>query len=227
MGKSKISSELKVEYVEEYKAGRISTKTICDKLGVTDKTVRQWINNYDVFGASKIESGSTYSKYTIETKVAAVKDYLNSKGSLIDICSKYRIRSHKQLRTWIKLYNGHKDLRSTGGKGSEIYMTKGRSTTLDERIEIVSYCIAQNKDYTKTMEKYEVSYQQVYSWVSKYEKSGVEGLVDGRGKSKTQEEMTEVERLRAEKKLLQAEIEQKAMEIDLLKKLEELERRRR
>ncbi|MFH5834825.1 helix-turn-helix domain-containing protein [Proteiniclasticum sp. C24MP] len=106
-------------------------------------------------------------------------------------------------------------------------MTKGRSTSLDERIEIVSYCIAHNRDYTATMEKYGVSYQQIYSWVSKYEKNGVEGLVDRRGKSKTQEEMTEVERLRAEKKLMQAEIEQKSMEIDLLKKLEELERRRR
>ena len=38
-------------------------------------------------------------------------------------------------------------------------MTKGRSTTLNERIEIVSYCIAQNKDYTKAMEKYKASYQ--------------------------------------------------------------------
>jgi len=128
---------------------------------------------------------------------------------------------------WIKLYNGHKDLRSTGGKGSEIYMTKGRSTTLNERIEIVSYCIAQNKDYTKTMGKYKVSYQQIYSWVKKYENNGIDGLIDKRGKKKTLEEMTEVERLRATNKLLQSEIEQKSMEIDLLKKLEELERRRR
>jgi len=125
------------------------------------------------------------------------------------------------------LYNGHKDLRSTGGKGSEIYMTKGRSTTLNERIEIVSYCIAQNKDYTKTMGKYKVSYQQIYSWVKKYENNGIDGLIDKRGKKKTLEEMTEVERLRATNKLLQSEIEQKSMEIDLLKKLEELERRRR
>jgi len=153
-------------------------------------------------------------------------DYLDGKLSLNDISVKYRIRSHTQVKDWIKLYNSHIDLRSTGGKGSEIYMTKGRLTTLDERIEIVSYCIAHNRDYTMTIEKYEVSYQQVYSWVSKYKKSGVESLVDRRGKSKTQEEMTEVERLRAKNKLLQAEIEQKAMEIDLLKKLEELERRR-
>jgi len=227
MRKNKIKGYLKAKYVEEYKAGKISVKDICDELGVADQTVRQWIISYDVFGASNIESGSTNAKYTTETKNAAVKDYLDGKGSLKDICSKYRIRNKVQLMRWIKLYNGHKDLRSTGGKGSEIYMTKGRSTTLNERIEIVSYCIAQNKDYTKTMGKYKVSYQQIYSWVKKYENNGIDGLIDKRGKKKTLEEMTEVERLRATNKLLQSEIEQKSMEIDLLKKLEELERRRR
>ncbi|WP_409229480.1 helix-turn-helix domain-containing protein, partial [Gudongella sp. SC589] len=75
--------------------------------------------------------------------------------------------------------------------------------------------------------KYKVSYQQIYSWVKKYENNGIDGLIDKRGKKKTLEEMTEVERLRATNKLLQSEIEQKSMEIDLLKKLEELERRRR
>ena len=33
-------------------------------------------------------------------------------------------------------------------------MTKGRTTTLEERIEIVSYCIANGKDYGATIEKY-------------------------------------------------------------------------
>lgn len=227
MRKSKIHRELKIEYVEKYNAGEISIKDICGKLGATDTTVRVWVKNYKTFGASNIEKGSVNTKYSKETKLAAVRDYLAGKGSLQDICDNHRIRSSKQLRGWIKLYNGHNDLRSIGGKRSEICMTKGRSTTLDERIVIVSYCISLNKDYTATMEKYEVSYQQIYSWVSKYEHKGVEGLVDRRGKSKTQEEMTEVERLRAENKLLQAELEQNAMEIDLLKKLEELERRRR
>jgi len=227
MRKSKIRREIKIEYIEKYNAGEISMNAISKKLGVGLTTIGVWIRNYKTFGASDFEKGSVNTKYSKETKLESVKDYLEGNGSLQDICDKYRIRSTWQLRDWIKLYNGHKELRSTGGKGSEIYMTKGRSTTLDERIEIVSHCIAHNKDYMATMEKYEVSYQQIYSWVSKYEKNGVDGLVDRRGKSKTKEEMTEVERLRAEKKLMQAEIEQKTMEIDLLKKLEELERRRR
>ena len=227
MGKNKVNSSVKIKYVEKYLRGEISIVGICDKLRAGKSTVKRWVRNYKTFGASNVEQGHVNTRYSKELKLTAVQDYLAGNGSLYDVCQKYKIRSHTQLMNWIKLYNGHKTLRSTGGKGREIYMTKGRSTTLDERIEIVSHCIAHNKDYPATMEKYEVSYHQVYSWVSKYEKNGVDGLVDRRGKSKTQEEMTEVERLRAEKKLMQAEIEQKTMEIDLLKKLEELERRRR
>lgn len=36
-------------------------------------------------------------------------------------------------------------------------MAKGKNTTLDKRIEIVSHCIANNKDYGKTMKRYGVS----------------------------------------------------------------------
>lgn len=105
-------------------------------------------------------------------------------------------------------------------------MTKGRATTLDERIEMVSFCLAKGKDYGLTMEKYNVSYQQIYSWVRKYEERGVDGLIDRRGKRKTLDEMSEVERLQAENKMLRAEIERKEMENAILKKLQEIERRR-
>ena len=105
-------------------------------------------------------------------------------------------------------------------------MTKGRVTTLDERIEIISYCIENGKDYGKAVEKYHVYYQQIYNWVKKYEESGVNGLIDRRGKRKPLEEMTDVERLRAELKILEAENKQKEMEIEILKKVQEVERRR-
>ena len=108
---------------------------------------------------------------------------------------------------------------------SEIYMTKGRKTTLDERIEIVSYCIANGKDYGAAIEKYQVSYQQIYSWVHKYEESGLKMLTDRRGKRRPVDEMTEAEQLRAEVKMLVAENRRKEMEIEILKKVQEVERR--
>ena len=104
-------------------------------------------------------------------------------------------------------------------------MTKGRTTTYEERIEIVSFCIEHGNDYTAAIEKYGVSYQQIYSWVKKYNSKGAEGLVDKRGKRKPESEMTEVEILRAENRLLEARNKRLEMENAALKKLEELERR--
>ncbi|MDT2265411.1 helix-turn-helix domain-containing protein [Paenibacillus larvae] len=69
----------------------------------------------------------------------------------------------------------------------------------------------------QTADKFQVSYQQVYSWTNKYLTSGVDALQDRRGKRKSEDEMSEVEKLRAQNKLLQAENRRKQMEIDLLK----------
>lgn len=61
-------------------------------------------------------------------------------------------------------------------------MTKGRTTTYKERIEIIEYCIENDNKYAETAEKYKVSYHQVYSWIKKYQPKGIETLQDGRGK---------------------------------------------
>jgi len=105
-------------------------------------------------------------------------------------------------------------------------MTKGRKTTFDERIEIVKYCIEHSRDYNQTAQHFKLSYQQVYSWTHKYESDGVEALQDRRGKTKPKDQMSELEILRAQNKLLEAENRRKPIKIDFLKKLEEIERRR-
>ena len=96
-------------------------------------------------------------------------------------------------------------------------MTKGRKTTQEERIEIVAFCIANGKNYALTVETHGVSYQQIYSWVKKYETSGIEGLADRRGKTKPSEQMSEAEYLSQENKILQSRIKNQEMEIALLK----------
>lgn len=221
-----ISYEKKVEAVEKYIRGEGSPGSIAREYGVNESTIRQWQMKYDSMGPSSLTALHSNSKYSVELKTAAVEAYLREEGSLLDICLRFNVRSTKQLRDWIKVYNGHKDLRASHGRGREIYMTKGRLTTLDERIEIVSYCIAEGKDYGAAIEKYGVSYQQIYSWVRKYESKGVDGLIDKRGKHKSPDEMTDFQRLQAENKMLKAENRQKEMEIAVLKKLQEIERRR-
>lgn len=105
-------------------------------------------------------------------------------------------------------------------------MTKGRKTTFEERIEIVQYCIAHDHNYVEASEKYQVSYQQARNYTVKYETGGVDALLDNRGKRKNPDELSELERLRAEVKMLRAQKECAEMEISFLKKLEEIERRR-
>ena len=160
--------------------------------------------------------------YSAELKLQAVQDYLTGEGSQRTICKKYEITSTTRLREWISCYNGHKEFKERSGARGEIYMTKGRKTTQEERSQIVAFCIEHGKDYALTVETYQVSYQQIYSWVRKYEASGVEGLVDRRGKTKPEDELTEADRLRQENRMLQAKLKDKEMEIALLKKLREL-----
>lgn len=96
-------------------------------------------------------------------------------------------------------------------------MTKGRKPTFEERVEIVQYCITHNRNYAETSPKYGISYQQARNYTVKYESGGVDALKDRRGKRKPLEEMSELERLRAEVKLLQAEKKRAEMEVSFKK----------
>lgn len=223
----RISSIKKIEALEKYNRGEGSQESIAREYGVTKASFQQWIVKYETMGMSGLVTTNINNRYNTELKTAAVEAYLRGEGSQLDICKKFNIHSKTQLQNWVTLYNnGHKDFRAKG-RGRRINMTeKGRSTTLNERIEIVSYCIANGKDYALTIEEFGVSYQQIYSWVRKYEENGVEGLIDRRGKRSSIEEMSEVERLQAENKMLKAENKQKEMEIAVLKKVQEIERRR-
>ena len=98
-----------------------------------------------------------------------------------------------------------------------------RKTTIEERKEIVKYCIEHDRDYKGTASLYDVSYTQVYSWVRKYDADGEDALIDKRGHHKNDDEVDELERLRRENKRLKRQLEEKDMLMTLLKKVKELE----
>ncbi len=210
---------------EKYLRGEDSLKHLATLLDVSFTSIKQWLQTYRSLGPNGLLNTSQNTTYSAELKATAVRDYLAGGISHMEICRRYGIKSTRQLRNWILKYNGHEKLKTSGTGGTPI-MTKGRATTYDERVEIVKFCIENQNNYARTAQKFEVSYQQVYSWTNKYLKYGVDALEDKRGKRKSEDEMSEVEKLRAQNKLLQAENRRKQMEIDLLKKLDELERRR-
>ena len=222
--KVKYSAEEKICAVNEYLDGKGSMTSIADRLGITFQSFKQWVKNYEAMGA---DAFSTYQnkRYSKPEKEQAVTAYLAGEGSLMDICKKYKIRSTRQLRTWIKKYNSHEE-RKASRTGGPVIMTKGRKTTFEEQVEIASYCISHDHNYAGTAEKFSVSYQQARNYTLKYEKDGVDALQDNRGKRKPEDSLTEVERLRAELKLEKAKRQKAEMEASFLKKLDEIERRR-
>lgn len=224
MSRNGIRPEDKILAVQKYLDGKISQGGIASQFQVSKTSVQQWIFNYQSMG-SEIFFQKKNKRYSKELKECAVLDYLAGKGSQEAICRRYGIRSKGKLQKWIQVYNGHEKLKSSGTGGASI-MTKGRKTSFDERVELAGYCIAHEHNYAEAAERYGVSYQQARSYTVKYEQYGVEGLQDKRGRRKTEREMSELERLRAENKLLRAEKERAEMEASFLKKLDELERRR-
>ena len=225
MFRKEFTVEEKIQAVELHIRDGMGYGGISDRYEVPIRTLREWVRQYQTFGVEGLRERKRNQSYSAELKRCAVEEYLSGKGSLHDICIKYKIHSDRQLRNWIKVYNSHRELRHSRGQGSDIYMTKGRDTTYEERVEIVSYCIEHGNDYTAAIEKYGVSYHQIYSWVRKYNENGAEGLVDKRGKHKPEAEMTELEKLRAENRMLEARNKRLETENAVLKKLEEIERR--
>lgn len=222
MRKYSVEEKLRIiKLVLEDKHSITSTST---KEGIDRTTLAEWIRNYEVSGIETfLHTGN--AKRTASEKEMAVQEYLSGQGSLREICKKHKISSTRTLRQWISLYNGHKELKASGTGGRNL-MTEGRKTTFEERVEIASYCISHDHNYTETSEKFKVSYQQARNYTIKYETGGVTALQDNRGKRKTEDSLTEVEKLRAELKLQKAKLQRAEMELSFLKKLEEIERRR-
>ena len=186
--------------------------------------VREWANQYRENGPDILLTRQTNTAYSKEFKTQVVKEYLSGSDSIDSLVAKYGIRSTVQIRSWISKYNSYEELRDYDPH-PEVYMAKRRKTTREERKEIVQYCLEHNKDYKGTALKYDCSYSQVYQWVRNYEADGADSLTDNRGKRKQEDELSETEKLQRRIKQLERELLMKERENELLKKVDEFERR--
>ena len=224
MSREKVTAEERIESSKACAEGKKSQTEVARRLGVDESTVRGWIARYKAVGASAFKEQEHNTFYTEELKMVAVREYLDGKGSQQEISAKYGLRSTRQLHDWIKVYNSGRDFSRKMSGGSR--MKQGRETTQEERIAIVKDCLKNGSNYGETAIKYKVSYQQVYTWVKKFTELGEAGLEDRRGKKTiSQEPRTELEEMKIKMAQLEHELYMTRIERDLLKKVDELERR--
>ncbi|MBS7138647.1 MAG: helix-turn-helix domain-containing protein [Streptococcus sp.] len=207
----------------DYINGNRSSAEICNCLHISTRTIQDWAAIYKKHGILGLTKKTKNRSYSKEFKMELVKKYISGEASSVDLAHQYDISSGL-LRNWIRMYNANIELKDYNPK-QEVYMAKARrKTTIDERKEIVNYCIEHNRNYKETAALYNVSYSQVYSWMKKYDSDGEEGLIDKRGHHKLDDEVDELERLRRENVRLKRQLEEKDMTVELLKKVKEFGR---
>ena len=223
--KSKFSKEQKIEICRRYLDGSESVTSLAEEINVCITTVQRWIRNFQAYGDSAFDEKTANESYTKEFKRKVVEAYLAGEGSLRDIAVKYKIPACGTVLVWVKLYNDHIELKDYIPGGKEIYMAKCRKVTKEERIEIVKYCMEHDLDYSGTCKVFDVTYSNVFNWVRKYKEKGEDGLSDRRGRRKKDEELDELGLLKKQLREKERELERAHLEIRLLKKVEEIERR--
>ncbi|WP_138858676.1 MULTISPECIES: IS3 family transposase [Exiguobacterium] len=212
MTRSRHTIEQKLSALRMMNQGTYTWKEIREAHDVSMDTLQLWKVKFDTGGIDALKQSRTWKPYTKEQKIAAVRDYLGGLTKL-ETLSKHQISHWSVLHRWIRKYTSHSEL-TDSRKGMGLAMTKGRKTTFEERFEIVKYCLENGRNYQQTAEQYQVSYAQVYGWVKKYDTTGAEALLDRRGRTKPEDELSEEEKLK--RRIQQMELENELLRADNL-----------
>ena len=218
--KAKYSKELKLEIVKRYLKGE-TVSYLANLYNVSNNhgtPILKWVHKYEVLGETAFEESSTNKSYSKKLKLQVIQDYLEGKDSYEGLANKYNILSYSVVIKWVKMYNEGIEIKDYNPKG-DVYTMKSRNTTVEERLEIVNYALANSvKD---AADKYTVPYMNVYKWVKKFNEHGKDGLKDKRGRPSSNEpkkELTTEEKQAIEIEKLKRELERERMVNEVLKK---------
>lgn len=220
--KAKYSKELKLEIIKRYLKGESSSR-LASEYGMPkgmNNRIRKWVHRYEALGEAGFEQSNANKSYSKELKEIVIKEYLKGGTSLQDLTNKYNVSTDEIVRQWVLKYNNGIEIKDYNPKG-EVYTMNARKTTLEERIEIVNYVLANDYDYKGAADKYSVPYASVYQWVKKYNEIGEDGLLDKRGRPNTinsSKELSTEDLQRVEIEKLKKELERSKMVIEVLKK---------
>ena len=218
--KTKYSKELKLEIVKRYLKGE-TVSYLANLYNVSNNhgiPILEWVHKYEVLGETAFEESSTNKSYSKKLKLQIIQDYLDGKDSYEGLANKYNILSPSIVKRWVKKYNNGIEIRDYDPKG-DVYTMKSRKTTVEERLKIVNYALANSvKD---AADKYTIPYMNVYQWVKKFNEHGKDGLKDKRGRPSSNEpkkELTIEEKQAIEIEKLKRELERERMVNEVLKK---------
>ena len=227
--KAKYSKELKLEIIKRYLKGESAT-ALANEYDMTtsmDRHILTWVHKYKKLGESAFDESTTNKSYSKELKEQIIKEYLEGKDSYEGLANKYNIPSKTIVINWVKKYNDGIETKDYNPKG-DVYTMKSRKTTLEERLEIINYVLANDFDYKGAADKYTVPYASVYNWVKKYNECGKDGLKDSRGRPSSngpKKELTIEEKQAIEIEKLKRELERQKMIVEVLKKNIEIQER--
>ena len=227
--KIKYSKKLRLKIIKRYLKGE-SAISLVNEYGLpkrADDQIRKWVHKYESLGEKAFEHTNQNKSYSREFKLHVISDYLNGVDSFEGLANKYGIKSHKIVMGWVLKYNDGIEIKDYNPKG-DVYTMKSRKTTLEERLEIVNYVLANNNDFKGAADKYSVPYANIYNWVKKYNESGENGLSDSRGRPSSKEpkhELSDIEKKDIEIEKLRKELKRKDMVIEVLKKNIEIQER--
>ena len=120
MARSKHSIEVKLQILQFLNKGEYSQRELCDKFFVSKKTIRRWKMKFDQAGVDGLIESTTWKTYSKELKVDAVEDFLQKDLTVNEILEKYNISSDSYLRTWVKKYTSHSELKDSGKGMSQL-----------------------------------------------------------------------------------------------------------
>ena len=164
--KTKYDKELKLEIIRKYLNG-VSASVLANEYNMPnsmDSEIIKWANKYKELGESAFNEAIINKSYSKELKVQVIKEYLIGNCTYESLANKYNISTREIVRGWVLKYNEGIEIKDYYPKG-DVYTMKSRKTTVEERLEIVDYALANS--VKEAADKYTVPYMNVYQWVKK------------------------------------------------------------
>lgn len=100
---SKYDYETKLKIVRENERG-YGRKYLCDKYGLKDSTIENWIRLYKMYGEDGLEKSMSKTNYTGDFKLSVLKYRQNHKLSYREASEHFGIKNPSTIANWKKKY---------------------------------------------------------------------------------------------------------------------------